>query len=321
VSSELGWENQHMDSSRRFSTADKLWSKGQKDGFRILLEIAEVFFETDWSTAGLRPRLDPLIVGPTGVGKSHLVRVTAKDLGIPQLRLTYNEWIVSGARDLSHTLVRIRDFVQKNDRGIIHVDELDKFKAVHRSDWSTAVFGELFHLLDRSLQQPTRAGAWTFALQSKLSTSFLIVGSGTWQSIWNETSEPEVGFRTSTIFLPRSVQHEIDKSSAIPDELRRRFSSELIVLPHPTEDDYRSGAKEFGLDLLAVELKLDLDYADAARQGLGARWLEECFARLLRTARRQGKKLFPLRPLTATDSDIPPDVDLDDLDEADTDPV
>ncbi len=182
-------------------------------------------------------------------------------------------------------------------------------------------FGELFHLLDRSLQQPTRTGAWTIALQSKLSTSYLIVGSGTWQSIWNESSKPELGFRASTTSAPRNFQREIEKSSAIPSELRRRFNSELIVLPHPSEDDYRSGAREFGLDLLAVELKLNLDYANAATGGLGARWLEESFAMLLRAARRQGKQLFPLRPTPPTNSDIPPDVDLDDLDEPDTDPV
>ena len=310
-----------MDGARVPHGTDKLWSKGQKEAHRILLEIAEVFFETDWSTAGLRPRLDPLMVGPSGVGKSHLVRIMARNLGLPLLRLTYNEWIVSGARDLSHTLTRLREFVDKNDRGVIHIDELDKFKTVHRTDWSTAVFGELFHLLDRSLQQPTRAGAWTLELQAKLSTSFLIVGSGTWQAIWAEHTKPALGFRTSASAPTQIIQREIERCGAIPDELRLRFNSELIVLPYASADDYRSGAREFGLDQMAALLNVELEYTEAVQSGLGARWLEEIFAKLLRTARSQGKTLFPLRSSPSTTSEPGPEIDLSDLEENDSDDV
>ncbi len=53
MNGELGRENRHMDGALGTSTADKLWSKGQKDAFRILLEIAEVFFESDPRSAEL----------------------------------------------------------------------------------------------------------------------------------------------------------------------------------------------------------------------------------------------------------------------------
>jgi hypothetical protein len=67
----------------------------------------------------------------------------------------------------------------------------------------------------------------------------------------------------------------------------------LIILPPPTEKDHREGAKFFGLDRMAKDLGVDLDYAGAAQEGLGARWLEEKLGDLLRLAKRTGKSLFP----------------------------
>ena len=60
------------------------------------------------------------------------------------------------ARETPHTIQRINAFVEEYPRGLIHIDELDKFKAAHVGEWSTSVFVELFLLLDRSLQQPGR---------------------------------------------------------------------------------------------------------------------------------------------------------------------
>jgi hypothetical protein len=172
---------------------------------------------------------------------------------------------------------------------------------------------ELFLLLDRSLQQPGRTFTWTGALQEKLWTSFLIVGSGAWQSIWTDRAKPSIGFQRNTSLSSGSVQREIVKRGFIPEELLRRFSSELIVLPPPTERDYREGAKTFGLDRMACHLGVELDYAEAVEGELGARWLEEMLARLLRIAMKTSKPIFPTTAPAMTEQlgldseDYPPD--------------
>lgn len=270
-----------------------LWSRGQKAACEQLLEVAQTFFDLDWNGLPLRPRFDPLIVGPTGVGKSRLTRIIARKMGVPCLRLSYAEWLVMGSRESPHTLERVHAFIDDHAQGIIHIDELDKFRVAHTSDWSTAVLVELFLLLDRSLQQPGRTFTWTGALQEKLWSSFLIVGSGSWQSIWMDRAKPSIGFQPNTSFSSGPVQREIAKRGLIPEELLRRFSSELIVLPPATEQDYRDGAKTFGLDRMACHLGVELNYAEAVDRGLGARWLEEMLARLLRLAMRTSKPIFP----------------------------
>lgn len=280
----------------------KLWSSGQEQAFAGLLEMAEAFYETDWPESGLRPRLDPMLAGPSGVGKSHVVQAVGRKLGLPILRLTFNEWLVTGAKEHPYTLERVHAFIETNRRGFIHVDELDKFKATHRTDWSTSVHGELMLLLDRSVQQPTRGIVWTPFMQAKLRKSFLIIGSGTWQPTWSENSKRKMGFQNSTNCASELIQHDIEKSGVIPAELFRRFSSELVLIPPANEADYRRGSKLYELDRMARELGVELDYANAVERGLGARWLEETLARLLRIARKQGKQLFPPTPAPTTET-------------------
>jgi SpoVK/Ycf46/Vps4 family AAA+-type ATPase len=278
----------HTPAAENSVTADEftLWSRGQREASEHLIEIAEAFFEMDWRSSALRPRFDPLIVGPTGVGKSHVVRVLSRKLGIPRMRLSYGEWLVMGSRESPHTLERLHAFVEENHRGIIFIDELDKFRSNHTSDWSTSVFVELFLLLDRSVMQPSRGLSWTPLLQAKLRNSFVIVGAGTWQTIWSKRAKPSLGFGKPQNDGQESLRRAIEKSNAIPSELLRRFRSELIILPPAEAEDYRRGAKSFGLDRLAHQLGIELDYAEAAESQLGARWLEEVFARLLCLSRK-----------------------------------
>jgi hypothetical protein len=164
-------------------------------------------------------------------------------------------------------------------------------------------------MMPLDLFAPLTAGAfdidqaleWTTELQTRLRTAFLVMGSGTWQSTWVQAAKSPLGFGAGVVVAPESIQPDIEKSGVIPAELFRRFNSELIILPPATEDDYRRGSALFGLDNLARELGCELDFARAAEQGLGARWLEETFARLLRLARKQGKNILPPAPRPAPD--------------------
>jgi ATPase family associated with various cellular activities (AAA) len=267
------------------------WSTGQEAAMEKLLLISKTFFEHRWhipAAASLRPRFDPLVAGPSGAGKSELVRMVSRAVEVPFLRLSFAEWIVAGAKESPHTLERVHAFLTTNERGIIHVDELDKFRPANTSDWSVSVLVELFHLLDRSLHQPLRQIEWTDDLRDRLARSFLIIGTGTWQQIWADFERPAVGFRSDTPKGVSAIQREIVKRGIIPTELLRRFRSQIIFLPIPEESDYRRAAEAFGLVDLAAQVGVQLDYQTAFEQGLGSRWLEETFADLLCLAREKG---------------------------------
>jgi SpoVK/Ycf46/Vps4 family AAA+-type ATPase len=139
------------------------WSRGQEEAYHQLVEVADAFFEMDWGATGLRPRLDSLIVGPSGTGKSHIVRMVSQKLGIPRLRLSFSEWIPMGARERPSTMHRLHGFISENSRGLIHIDEIDKFRVSNTGEWSTSIFTELFLLLDRSVEHPSR---FSFAVRN-----------------------------------------------------------------------------------------------------------------------------------------------------------
>ncbi len=64
--------------------------------YSALLKTAQVFFETDWHDLSIRPRLARFIAGPTGTGKSFLVRRLAEQLELPLLDLAASNWIPLG---------------------------------------------------------------------------------------------------------------------------------------------------------------------------------------------------------------------------------
>ena len=276
-----------------------LWSEGQRQAYCSLLEIAELFFFTDWADLAIKPRLTPLVIGPSGIGKSTVVREVAKEVGLPYMRLTASNWVPSGSRD-EPTLLRVHKFLTDNDQGIFHYDELDKFRGSNSngpsggSEWSGSVVGELFDLLDRAPSQPVRKLSWNLGLLQKLRQDFWMVGSGTWQQAWRETSKSKVGFGKGddASSIVAEIRRIVATTDAIPQELLRRFNGsngQLIVMPPATATDFARAAEDFGLAKLAEALETSLNFEEAASSGLGARWLEETMAELLLRARRQGR--------------------------------
>jgi len=284
-----------------------MWSESQHQAFIQLCEMGEVFFGVDWLESAIKPRLDPLIVGPTGVGKSHLVRSVAEMLKVPLLRLSYGEWMVTGSRSTQTTIARIYEFVVSNPKGIIHIDEVDKARVAFTTEWSIYAYAEMFFLLDRNINQPARNESWTPELNAKLRYNFWIIGSGTWQVLWDAIGKPSIGFGETPgedTKVSDVIKELIRKKEIIPKELLKRFCNELILIPPATQTDYELAADIFGIEKLAKELGVSLDYQDAVQSQGGARWLEETYASLLMQAYRMSRAdLLQLRK----DPEVPDD--------------
>lgn len=98
--------------------------------------------------AQLKPRLYPLLAGPTGSGKSFLIEQVARELQAEYMRITYGDFIPMGARDpASATLIRLGRQLSRSNRLVVHVDELDKWLVGDR-EWGRSITTDLLNLLD-----------------------------------------------------------------------------------------------------------------------------------------------------------------------------
>ena len=102
----------------------------QSRALDAMVALGNLFF--DGGAAGIcaiRPRLFPLLVGPTGAGKSWLVRQAVDQLGGNLLHLTFGNWLPLGTRHERSTQFTIIDSLLQFERVVLHVDELDKVGA------------------------------------------------------------------------------------------------------------------------------------------------------------------------------------------------
>jgi SpoVK/Ycf46/Vps4 family AAA+-type ATPase len=309
----------HSEEARMKSPTSQLWSKAQKSAFIELCEVAQLALFGDYFSAPIQPRLTKLVIGPSGIGKSHLIRAVSAEIGVPCMRVTFSNWAVNAVKDLTPTMAHIHEFISNNERSIIHIDELDKARM--GSTWDNCCMGEVFDLLDRTPSQPSKNLEWTRDLLLRLRRDCWVVGSGTWAHLWAQAGKPKVGFREKedNASLVANVRRAVRTSETVPEELLKRFCSEAIILEPADAEDFRQAAESLGLTKLATELRMPLDYEEAVQSQLGARWLEESMGQLLLQARRYDRT--DLIPHRSFEPDTTPSFDDDSEPEIDSSPL
>jgi hypothetical protein len=238
---------------------------------------------TDPIVAGVHTRPIPLVVAPTGVGKTALVKHFAAKLDLPLIELDPGSWICSGAYTRPSTFETLGAWMEKSSLGVILIDEVDKFGCDSEgSAWSRHVRQEVFSLLDKRL---SGVANWQ-EKHTDLLDYFFVVGCGTWQSVFSRKSP--VGFASET----RDLKADIGKQDAIPPELLFRFNSRLIYLHPPTRDEYRARIAAMH-NRLGMSLPPDLDdlTSEAEASGQNTRWLEGYLSDLLRRRNLARKRI------------------------------
>jgi SpoVK/Ycf46/Vps4 family AAA+-type ATPase len=265
----------------------------------------------------LKPRLYPLIAGPTGSGKSFLVEQVARELQADYFRITYGDFIPMGAKDVNAaTLVRLARKLARSSRVVVHIDELDKWLAGDR-EWSRSITTDLWNLLDGKLpweqvllletdspQKPAPAeGAPPSGDESAddcpeypdnmfRTDHMWIVGSGTWQAIFEHRNARSIGFQTkeasSVGSNDRELAEAIRNSKVIPTELTARFATDILVLGYPSRKETEQLLVFYGLKQFAAELGMSVSADDVDYAAAGMRALESLKTRfLLESLRRQ----------------------------------
>jgi energy-coupling factor transporter ATP-binding protein EcfA2 len=266
----------------------------QRQAYASLFDYGSFYFQKKnlLAASTIRPRLFPLLAGPTGSGKSFLVESVAQALGAEYLHLTYGAWVPLGSRDPNAaTLVRIAKLLIEGKRLLVHIDELDKWLTGPGSfEWGRSITTDLWNLLDCKIPfdripkaerkegepaDPAEAGAEAPRPGIERENLF-IVGSGTWQGVFENRSAPKIGFSQANPQAQgtEGLAEAVRASRMIPTELTARFATDILILTYPPPWETELLLEACGLKELARELGFEVSAKDVDFAAAGMRALE-----------------------------------------------
>lgn len=258
------------------------FTESQEAAFRKIATMVRAYFAQAGQTWTVKPRLHVLAIGPTGVGKSSLMRAAARNEKVSYLRTSVGEWVPLGVKDTRPTVRLIVDALIRSPVGLVLcIDELDK-AGFDQTPWSRSSFAEIFAVLDRefppaSLEVDGQAVS-RGELEQRIQKRLFIGAAGTWQHLWRGPSK--IGFAPGGE-PAADVVDQIAAERTVPRELLMRFAWPPIVLTYPTAAETTAIFERSGLFKLAktAGITLDPNRHDWSRGGM--RTLESIAGELL----------------------------------------
>lgn len=263
-------------------------TQSQATAYRRISAMARAFFSNSDYHLKIQPRLLPLCVGPTGVGKTSLLRLIATENKASFLRTSAGEWVPIGVRSVRPTLTVIIEALANSPTGavVVLIDELDKVSGETDSTWARGVLAEIYATLDRSFpletvlrgDAPLKLNISLEELRSRIETNLFLTAAGTWQALWSGGGA--LGFG-GTMNRSLQVLDHLAAQKIVPLELLMRFSWPPILLQYPDQAETADMFRKTGLTEFAANLGRPLDPATHDWSKGGLRSLESLAGDLL----------------------------------------
>ena len=274
---------------------------GQAKAISQLEELASAYFSGLGRDLPFRPRYNALAIAATGTGKTFLAKELARRMGAVHHVISLGEWIVLGAQHGPTTITTLLRVLEKSEKTVLLLDEVDKFCSATDSGWSRYCAAEIWSLLDRRIpfgqfRSTATPGSELFdLLKVRLEDGLYIIGAGTFQSVFENVGRRGCGFRDSSPVGESDIDimNAIKKQEAVPPELLSRFSPRPIILRYPARAEIPKLLDELGLNRLADEVGLTIDPDLIDFEGVGMRALEQLGADLIIEKERQKKTKRP----------------------------
>lgn len=239
------------------STSSATLSAHQQTVFKFCNQLGILFFAKKKPVSGFNLRTFPLIAGPSGSGKSHLVRALAQAHSCEYFPVTFGTWMPQGSKAEQSTTEAIARCAARG-RVLVHIDELDKMQSGFTTGWEISVLNDIWDLLQRTMNLRNMnftedADSKRKKLEETIRENIWVIGSGTWQEAF-EGNRSSVGFgeELDNAGFADSALERIERLQLVPTELLARFNSRIQILTHPS-------AEEIAVFLSESEAAIELD--------------------------------------------------------------
>lgn len=272
-------------------------TRSQRSAFERLCAMAEVYFQPPPSSP-LAPRLTPLLIGPTGAGKSAVAKQIASATGSHLVRVSLSTWNPTGSRD-TPTLRRIGQVLGKHERVVLVIDEIDKL-STDTAAWTRSCSAEVYDLLERECAHLLAdSDADRKILEPKLRTKIFFIAAGTWQHLHTRRAAPRpLGFgatRNASLTTERDITSWAI-SEGYPAELFGRFHTTPVFLDYPDAAETSDLLRRLGIDALAESTGRRDILERFTWRPFGLRALESLYTDLLLLQRQQHASAVALAP-------------------------
>lgn len=218
-----------------------------------------------------------LIVGPTGSGKTRMMRCLQRNLNWPLVRIDTTQITMNGYHGgtiedniLRPLLVQANGNLELAQRGIVNLDELDKKGSKDNQDVAgRGVLNSFLPFLDGTTYD-VKYKSENYLFDT---SNLTVLATGAFMELLNQENKNSIGF-VSTMNLDNTISKEIlEKKGDIPIEFLGRFPS-LVQMRELSADDLKeillkpktsplTFRYNYLLDCYNVNLKYTDDYLDA----------------------------------------------------------